>query len=322
MSEETGSTKDRQQRLHDPVLLKEVLECFAEVRSDSPMVDATLGAAGHSVALLEQDESRQLIGIDRDPRALEIARQHLDRFGDRVRLIEARHEELIEILNRLKVDRISGLLADLGVSSMQFDQAERGFSFRHDAPLDMRMGNEGESAADLVNSLDESELARIFRQYGEEPMSRKIARFIVERRAAEPITTTWQLAEVIRAAKRGSREKIDPSTLVFQALRIAVNRELVELEPFIRAAIDRLEPGGRIAVISFHSLEDRIVKQTFRSLEGRCVCPPRMPVCRCGAKAVVKVLTKKPREADDEEVGRNPRSRSAKLRIAQKLGSE
>jgi 16S rRNA (cytosine1402-N4)-methyltransferase len=321
MSDET-TADDRGRRRHDPVLLQEVLECFEEVDAPEPLVDATVGAAGHSEALLEQKSGRRLIGIDRDPSALAIAKGALERFGDRVRLVHGRHEELFDILSELGVDRISGLLADLGVSSMQFDEAERGFSFRHDAPLDMRMSGEGETAADLVNSLDEEELIRIFRAYGEEPMARPIARAIIEDRATQPFTTTRQLADLLRSVKRRSREKIDPATLVFQALRIAVNRELVGLEEFIRAAVDRTVEGGRVAIISFHSLEDRIVKQTFRSLEGRCVCPPRMPVCRCGAKAIVRVLTKRPLEATEEEIRSNPRSRSAKLRVAEKLASQ
>jgi 16S rRNA (cytosine1402-N4)-methyltransferase len=300
---------------HASVLLKEVVDAFRAAPA-GVIVDATVGAGGHSEALLATFEASTLIGIDRDSRALAIAAERLKQFGSRVQLVIGRHEELIEILERIKVNELAGVLADLGVSSMQFDEAERGFSFRFDAPLDMRMAAEGETAAELLAHVDEAELMRILREYGEEPMARRIARAIIEEREIEPITTTARLAGIIRKVKRTPRERIDPATLTFQALRIAVNRELVELEKFLRDAIDRLVSGGVIAVISFHSLEDRIVKQTFRSLEGRCVCPPRMPVCRCGAVKKLEVLTRHPIEAGEEEVARNPRSRSAKLRVA------
>jgi 16S rRNA (cytosine1402-N4)-methyltransferase len=300
---------------HASVLLKEVVDAFRTAPA-GVIVDATVGAGGHSEALLATFEASTLIGIDRDSRALAIAAERLKQFGSRVQLVIGRHEELIEILERIKVNELAGVLADLGVSSMQFDEAERGFSFRFDAPLDMRMAAEGETAAELLAHVDEAELMRILREYGEEPMARRIARAIVEEREIEPITTTARLAGIIRKVKRTPRERIDPATLTFQALRIAVNRELVELEKFLCDAIDRLVSGGVIAVISFHSLEDRIVKQTFRSLEGRCVCPPRMPVCRCGAVKKLEVLTRHPIEAGEEEVARNPRSRSAKLRVA------
>lgn len=300
---------------HASVLLNEVVDAFREAPV-GVLVDATVGAGGHSEALLARYEESTLVGIDRDVRALEIARTRLAQFGSRVQLVNGRHEELIEILERIKVTEVAGVLADLGVSSMQFDEAERGFSFRFDAPLDMRMAADGETAAELLERVEESELARILREYGEEPMARRIARTIVEERSIEPITTTSRLAAIIRRVKHTPKERIDPATLTFQALRIAVNNELVELEKFIRDAVDRLVVDGVIAVISFHSLEDRIVKQTFRSLEGRCVCPPRMPVCRCGAVRKVRIVTRHPIEASEEEVGRNPRSRSAKLRVA------
>lgn len=306
-------------RRHDPVLLKEVVELAVPGREDGLIVDATLGLGGHSGALLERWPRARLIGIDRDPRALAIAGERLSRFEGRVRLVEGRHEELIDILEGEAVERIDLLLADLGVSSIQLDEAERGFSFRAEGPLDMRMGGEGASAADLVRNLDERELARILRKWGEEPRAGAIARAIVKAREEEPIETTTRLAEIVRGAKRGSREKIDPATLTFQALRIAANEELVGLETFIRDAVERLAPGGRIAIISFHSLEDRIVKRTFRSLEGECVCPPGMPVCGCGAVRKIRSVTRRPVEAEEEEVSRNPRSRSAKLRVAQRV---
>jgi 16S rRNA (cytosine1402-N4)-methyltransferase len=306
-------------RRHDPVLLKEVVELALPAREDGILVDATVGLGGHSEALLARWPRARMIGIDRDPRALEIARERLAGYADRVRLVEGRHEQLIEILEGESVDRIDLLLADLGASSMQFDEPERGFSFRAEGPLDMRMGREGATAADLVNRLEERELARIIRKWGEEPRAGAIARAIVKARAEESIETTTRLAEVVRNAKRGSREKIDPATLTFQALRIEANEELVGLERFIRDAVERLEAKGRIAIISFHSLEDRIVKRTFRSLEGECLCPPGMPVCGCGALREIRSVTRRPVEAEEEEVSRNPRSRSAKLRVAEKM---
>ena len=304
---------------HEPVLLNEVLEYLRPSRGDGSIVDATVGLGGHAEALLERHPTVRLIGIDRDPEALERSRQRLARFGDRVTLVRGRHESLIDILKQSGIDAISGLLADLGVSSMQLDDASRGFSFRFDAPLDMRMGSEGRTAADLVNSLDEYELTRMLRDYGEEPMARRIARAIVEARSEAPIETTSRLAEIIRGVKRAKPHQIDPSTLTFQALRIATNEELIGLDRFVDDAVSVLETNARIAIISFHSLEDRIVKRAFRRLEGECICPPGMPVCGCGAKAIVDILTNRPVTASDEEETRNPRSRSAKLRVAEKL---
>jgi 16S rRNA (cytosine1402-N4)-methyltransferase len=301
--------------MHESVLSKEVVEFLKPNRADGTLVDATIGLGGHAEVLLERNARVRLIGIDRDPRALERARERLKRFETRVTLHQGRHEQLIDILKQHQVASISGLLADLGVSSMQLDDAERGFSFRFDAPLDMRMGPDGRPAAELVNTVDEAELARIIREYGEEPMARRIARAIV---AARPIETTTQLANVIRSVKKAKKHEIDPATLTFQALRIAVNEELVGLDQFITDGAERLETGARIAVISFHSLEDRIVKRALRRLEGECTCPPGMPVCACGAREVIEILTRRPVTASEEEVNRNPRSRSAKLRVAEK----
>ena len=304
---------------HQPVLLNEILEYLVPSRPDGTLVDATVGLGGHSEALLERHPGVRLIGIDRDPEALERSRQRLSRFGDRVTLVRGRHESLIDILKQSGTDDVAGILADLGVSSMQLDDAARGFSFRFDAPLDMRMGPEGKSAADLVNELDEYELTKILRDYGEEPMARRIARAIVEARATEPIATTTQLANVIKSVKKPRYGEIDPSTLTFQALRIAANEELVGLDRFADDAVSALEPNARVAVISFHSLEDRIIKRAFRRLEGECTCPPNMPVCGCGAKAEIRQLTGRPLTASEEEISRNPRSRSAKLRVAERL---
>jgi len=304
---------------HEPVLLDKVLEYLTPSRKDGTLVDATVGLGGHAEALLEKHPDARLIGIDRDPEALERSRQRLSRFGDRVTLVRGRHESLIDILKQSGTEAISGLLADLGVSSMQLDDPSRGFSFRFDAPLDMRMGAEGRTAADLVRELDEYELMRILRDYGEEPMARRIARAIVEARTEAPIETTSRLAEIIRGVKRARYGEIDPSTLTFQALRIATNEELIGLDRFVDDAVSVLESGARVAIVSFHSLEDRIVKRAFRRLEGECTCPPGMPVCGCGAKAIVEIVTNRPLTASEEEETRNPRSRSAKLRVAEKL---
>jgi 16S rRNA (cytosine1402-N4)-methyltransferase len=302
--------------VHESVLLTETITLLRPNREDGTLVDATVGLGGHAEALLERYPRARLVGLDRDPAAIRHATERLGRFGSRVTLVRGRHEKLIDILKQSQIDTISGLLADLGVSSMQLDDAARGFSFRYDAPLDMRMGPDSRSAAELVNSLDEEELAGILRDYGEEPQARRIARAIV---AARPVETTAQLAGVIRSVKKSRPRDIDPATLTFQALRIAANEELVGLDRFLDDAVSVLEPGARIAVIAFHSLEDRIVKRAFRRLEGECVCPPGLPVCACGAKRIVKILTGRPVTATEDEVDRNPRSRSAKLRVAEKL---
>ena len=279
-------------------------------------VDATLGAGGHAAALLERGPRIRLLGLDRDPDALAAARERLARFGNRVALREANFGDLDRVLEGWPP--ADGLLADLGVSSMQLDRAERGFSFRRDGPLDMRMGVEGRSAADVVAHASVEELTRIFRDFGEERMAGKIARGIVAERARSPITTTRQLARVV-AEHKGGREKIDPATRVFQALRIEVNEELLALARFLAAAAARLNAGGRIAVISYHSLEDRMVKDAFRRDSGVCLCPPRLPACTCGARKALEVLTRRPIRPSEAEVARNPRSRSARLRAAERL---
>jgi 16S rRNA (cytosine1402-N4)-methyltransferase len=307
--------------VHDPVLLKEVVEFLRPVDEEGILVDATLGLGGHAEGLLKQYPRVAVLGIDRDPQALTQSRARLAPFGERVRIREGRYEMFIEILDAERIEKVDGTLADLGVSSLQLDDPQRGFSFRREGPLDMRMSAEGPTAADLVNGLDEQELVRILREYGEEPMARRIARAIIE---ARPLQTTTQLAEVVRSVKRRNPrgDKIDPATLTFQGLRIATNEELVGLEKFVSDVVGRLKTGARIGVISFHSLEDRVIKRAFRRLEGECICPPRMPFCRCGARQVVKILTKRPIEAQQEEVSRNPRARSAKLRVAEKVISD
>src|SRR5438552_2064120 len=305
--------------MHQSVLLQEIVQYLRPARHDGILVDATVGLGGHAEALLRTYPHVRLVAIDRDPAALERSRERLTDFGDRVTFVRGRHEQLIDILKQHGIDTVSGLLADLGVSSMQLDDASRGFSFRFDAPLDMRMGPDSRSAADLVNSLDEGELAKIIRDYGEEPMAKRIARAIVAARNEAPIETPSRLVEVIHSVKRSRPHEIHPATLTFQALRIAANAELIDLDRFVHDAVSVAESGARVAIISFHSLEDRIVKRAFRKLEGECICPPGMPVCGCGATQIVKVLTRHPVTASEEEVNSNPRSRSAKLRVAEKL---
>ncbi len=278
-------------------------------------VDATLGAGGHAQALLERGPEVFLLGIDRDPAALELSRRRLLPFGSRVELQEGDFSDLDALLSGRPAP--DGILADLGVSSMQLETAERGFSFRRDGPLDMRMGRSGRSAAEILAAASAEELTRIFREYGEERMAAKIARGIVAERTRGPITTTRQLARIVASAK-GSRERIDPATRVFQALRIEVNQELVALSRFLAAAVNRAKARGRIAVISYHSLEDRIVKETFRRESGVCLCSTRLPHCVCGARTLLRVLTRRPVVPTEAERRANPRSRSARLRIAEK----
>jgi 16S rRNA (cytosine1402-N4)-methyltransferase len=280
-------------------------------------VDATLGAGGHAEALLERAPSIRLLALDRDSEALALAGTLLSRFGQRVELEEANFADLDRVLERHPPP--DGVLADLGVSSMQLDRGDRGFSFRRDGPLDMRMSRKGPTAADIVATASADELKRIFREYGEEPMAAKIARGIVAERSRGPITSTRQLARIVAGAKGARGGKIDPATKVFQALRIEVNQELVALGCFLAAAVNRLNAGGRLAVISYHSLEDRIVKEAFRRDSGVCLCPPKLPRCVCGARRVLKVLTRRPVLPSEAERRANPRSRSARMRVAEKF---
>jgi 16S rRNA (cytosine1402-N4)-methyltransferase len=288
-------------------------------------VDCTLGLGGHSEAILEASPETRVVGIDRDPEALKLAQEQLKRFGERFRPIHSDFRELDRILKELDEVEPAGILADLGVSSLQFDSETRGFSFRFDSPLDMRMNPAGtdESAAELLLRLPEEELAAIIFEYGEERNSRRIAKWIVERREqGEPITTTKELADLVaRAAGKRKNWHIHPATRTFQALRIAVNRELEDLGRLVATAIDLLQPDGRFVVISFHSLEDRIMKQELRRLSGYCQCESRSrsDICTCGARRAVELLTKRPVVPDDLEIEANPRSRSAKLRAARKL---
>lgn len=318
-TDETAATTAEQ--LHTPVLLGEVIG-FLQPQTGL-FVDATLGMGGHTEAILNASEETKVIAFDRDREAIEKAVQRLADFGDRFRAV---HADFRQIKQFVESSAANGILADLGVSSWQLDSVERGFSFRHDAPLDMRMnaGSDEPTAAEMLDDMSEEEIADIIYQFGEERFSRRIARRIVERRArGEKIETTRQLAETVeKAVPRSKHEKIHPATRTFQALRIAVNRELEDLDRWIADAIDVLKPDGRLAVISFHSLEDRIVKQTFRRLAGRCECPPRLPVCQCGAERRVEILTNRPVAASETEIEANPRSRSAKLRVCRKLKEE
>ncbi|HEX6898520.1 MAG TPA: 16S rRNA (cytosine(1402)-N(4))-methyltransferase RsmH [Thermoanaerobaculia bacterium] len=305
---------------HVPVLLAESLEGLGAGRGGL-FVDATVGLGGHSEALLAASPEARLIGIDRDPRALERAARRLERFGDRVRLVHANFQRFREAMAGLGVSGgLAGVLADLGVSSLQLETAERGFSFRLDGPLDMRMGLGDLTAADVVNQFSEGELERIFREYGEERQARRIARVIARARTESPFETTGQLRRLIAEVKgpRAAREeKIDPATRVFQALRIEVNQELAGLEAFIREAVDLLETDGRLVVISYHSLEDRIVKNTLRDLARGDVDP--VTGRPHSETQLIEVLTRKPVRPAEEEVALNPRSRSAKLRAARRL---
>ena len=307
---------------HRPVLLFEAVELLAPERGGL-FVDATLGLGGHSEAILEASPDTRVLGIDRDREAMRLASDRLARFGTRFRAAHANFRDIERVLAEAGETEVSGVLADLGVSSLQFDTPERGFSFRHDAPLDMRMDASGEeeTAAELLERLPEEEIARILYEYGEERKSRRIARWIVERRErGEPLKTTTELAELVARAvgyKRG--ERIHPATRTFQALRIAVNRELEGLGEFIETAVDLLQTQGWLAVISFHSLEDRVVKRALRRLSGYCECDRRAPVCACGARRVVEILTRRPLTAGEPELEENPRARSAKLRACMKL---
>jgi 16S rRNA (cytosine1402-N4)-methyltransferase len=303
-------------------LLFEAVELLAPERGGL-FVDATLGLGGHSEAILEASSDTRVLGIDRDREAIRLASERLARFGTRFRAAHANFRDIKRVLAEAGETEVSGVLADLGVSSLQFDTPERGFSFRHDAPLDMRMDASGEeeTAAELLERLPEEEIARVIYEYGEERKSRRIARWIVERRErGEPIRTTGELAALVARAvgyKRGDR--VHPATRTFQALRIAVNGELEGLAEFVETAVDLLQTRGRLAVISFHSLEDRVVKRALRRLSGQCECGRRIPVCACGARRAVEVLTRRPVVPSEPELEENPRARSAKLRACSKL---
>lgn len=308
---------------HFPVLLEEVIEGL-NVRQGGVYLDGTLGAGGHAEALLSAHPGIRLIGMDRDPAALALAEDRLAAYRDRLTLFHNDFRFLDEVLDEGGVSSVDGIVLDLGVSSMQLDEGERGFSFANDGPLDMRMDpSHGESALTLVNEMDPVELANILYRYGEERRSRAIAKAIAREREVAPIETTGRLANIVAAVPgMGRMRNIHPATRTFQALRIAVNDELAAIEEAVPAGVARLAPGGRMVVISFHSLEDRIVKRGFRELERPCRCPKEMPECRCGLVSAGKVITRRPLIPTEEEAERNPRSRSAKLRIFEKKERE
>lgn len=319
---------------HIPVLLREVLEGL-QCQKKGIFLDCTVGCGGHTLAILTQYPENRVIGIDRDAQALRIARQRLEQFGDRVLLYHERFEHVERVIHLAKlapdagtVSCIDGILFDLGVSSLQLDVAERGFSFQHAAQLDMRMDQRDSdempvrTAHEVVNTYSVKELTDVIARYGEERQARRIAQRIVEARSSHPVKTTTELAELVEHAipKRFHQKGIHPATRVFQAIRIEVNDELRGLGATLERVVHYLRPGGRICVISFHSLEDRIVKRTFVKLAKGCQCPPDFPECVCGKQSILKIISRKPIMASAEERDQNPRSRSAKLRIAQKLG--
>lgn len=309
---ESGANRPHRSVLYQPIIH------FLRPVSPGRYVDATVGAGGHAAGILEAaSPDGCLLGMDVDPQALALASRRLAVYGARSVLVQSSYIHLRDQLDRLGWKEVDGILLDLGVSSMQLDTPERGFSFQHDGPLDMRFDPTAPtSAADLVNRLPENELADLIWRYGEDPHSRRVARAIVQ---ARPLETTRQLADAIARGHGGRRERTHPATRAFQALRIAVNQELQAVETVLPQAVGALAPGGRLAVISFHSLEDRLVKQFFRRESRDCICPPEQPVCTCGHKAVIREVTRHPVEADAEETRENPRSRSAKLRVAEKL---
>jgi 16S rRNA (cytosine1402-N4)-methyltransferase len=308
--------------VHQPVLYKDIIHAL-QPRSEGKYVDGTVGAGGHATVILEASSpDGRLLGLDVDSQALGIAFERLARFGLRATLVQASYTTLAKQLAVQGWATVDGIVLDLGVSSMQLDTPARGFSFREDAPLDMRFDptrSGSPTAADLVNTLPENELADLIYRFGEERHSRRVARAIAH---ARPIHTTGQLAGVIKSAIRSGEQRraaLHPATRTFQALRIAVNNELEAVETVLPQAVQALAPGGRLAVIAFHSLEDRIVKEYFRRESRDCICPPRQPVCACGHKASIREMTRKPVQPSGEEIEINPRARSARLRVAEKL---
>jgi 16S rRNA (cytosine1402-N4)-methyltransferase len=308
--------------LHLPVMLAEALAAL-NATSGGLFIDATLGMGGHSEGILQASPHNRVIGFDRDAEAMALAEQRLATFGDRFTAVHADYRQLKSLLLEKGISSVNGIIADLGLSSYQLDTPERGFSFRFtdEAPLDMRMDRgEPTTAADLVNHLSERELADLIFAFGEERAARRIARRIVQARTKVPLRTTRQLADlVIAVAHPKGHWKIHPATKTFQALRIAVNRELEGLEQFVADAIDLLALDARLVVITFHSLEDRLIKQALKFQSGHCVCPPQLPDCRCGTARRVELLTSKSAQPRESEVRTNPRARSAKLRACRKL---
>ena len=307
---------------HIPVLFHEIMDIMAP-KAGEVFVDCTLGGGGHSRGFLERmgDDGR-LIGIDQDTNALRAAQDNLAEFGERVTYVHSNYNNLDEILNRYAPDGVDGILFDIGVSSHQLDEKDRGFSYMQDAPLDMRMDQSRKfSAWDVVNTYSEDELHRIIKEYGEERWAKRIAKFIVDFRKDKPVDTTGELVDIIKCAiPKGAREEgSHPAKRTFQAIRIEVNDELGVLTRTISVAAKHLKKGGRLGIISFHSLEDRIVKEQFRYLASDCICPPELPFCQCDKVSEVKILTRKPVTATEEELAANSRSKSAKFRAVEKI---
>ena len=304
--------------IHKPVLLDECIEAL-NIRPDGVYVDGTLGRAGHSREIAKRLTTGRLISLDQDPDAIQTATERLQ--GLPAQVVQVNFRQAKQALAQLGIQQINGALLDLGVSSHQLDDGDRGFSYHMDAPLDMRMSQSGQTAADLVAALSREELARILRDYGEEPYAWQIAGRIVKEREQKPILTTLQLGELVASAVPPAerRKSKNPARRTFQALRIAVNSELDALNEGMDGIFDCLAPGGRFCIITFHSLEDRLVKNKFRRWATACTCPPEYPVCLCGGKPKAKLITRKPIEADSIELESNRRSRSAKLRVLEKL---
>ncbi len=302
---------------HIPVLYRQTIDFLRPV-SNGRYIDGTFGAGGHSIGILQASApDGHVLAFDKDPEAITFGMGQMGEYEGRITAVNASYADMESIAPAHGFDQVDGILLDLGLSSRQLDNAQRGFSFMRDGQLDMRFDpTQGETAADLINNLTESELANIIWRYGEDRRSRKMARLIVANR---PINSTHRLANLIAQKMSNPRRRIHPATQLFQALRIAVNHELEAVETGIPAAINLLKPGGRIAVISFHSLEDRFVKQLFRRLTKTCICPPRQPICTCDTKPTLKRITRKPIQANEQESKENPRSRSARLRVAEKL---
>lgn len=306
---------------HVSVLLNECIDAL-DIKKDGIYVDCTLGGAGHSSHILKHlSKDGMLIGIDQDTDALKAAKERLKDY-DNVKYVHSNFYNIDNILTELDIDKVDGILMDLGVSSYQLDEASRGFSYMQDAHLDMRMNRDNDfSAYEVVNNYSEEELYRIIRDYGEEKFAKRIANFIVNKRSLKPIETTFELVDIIKAAipAKARREGPHPAKRTFQAIRIEVNSELAILNKTIEDGINRLNPGGRMAIITFHSLEDRIVKLKFRELENPCTCPKEFPMCICGKKPLVKVLSKKGIAPTEHEIEENPRSRSAKVRVVERI---
>ncbi len=317
-----ASYKEKKEPNHIPVLLREVLD-FLNPKEDGVYIDATLGLGGHTMGILEACSGRcKVIGMDMDCDAIEIASNRLKHFRKNITYVNKNFIYIDSVVSELGTDKIDGIIADIGISSYQLESSGRGFSFLRNEPLDMRMDPGAQfTAFDLVNELSYEELANLIYKLGEEKFSRKIAKTIIRHRKEKPIRTSAELAAIVSNAipKKFHPKRIHPATKTFQALRIAVNNELENLEVFINKAVKILKPGGRLVIISFHSLEDRIVKRTFKKLGAGCTCPPDLPECICGNKSILKILTKQPITPTKHELEQNPRARSSKMRVGEKI---